>query len=98
MADIRVKTKNGRELAADSYTYVRCDGTVILRFYNPASCDDVISSVENCDFGVFDLTAGYPGGHRRELRLAGYEAADCMVTHKPAGTMLEIYLRKREVV
>lgn len=97
MADIHVITKDGQEIYADSYSFIRHDGMVILRFYNPESCDDMIEYAEGCDFGTFDITAEYPG-RKKEHHFVGYELANCVTEYKSAGTVLEIYLRKLEVV
>lgn len=97
VASIHVKTRDEREFDAASYTYNKYDGTVILRFYNPESCDDIIDYVVGCDFGTFDIEAEYPG-RKKEHHFVGYELANYVTEHKPAGTVLEFYLKKLEVV
>lgn len=97
MAEIHVITRDGQEIYADSYSFSRHDGTVILRFYNPESYDDIIKHVEGCDFGTFDMTAEYPG-RKKECHFVGYELTDCVTEHKSAGTVLEMYLKKLEVM
>lgn len=93
---VAVTTRDGRELYADSYSYNRHDGLVVLRFFNPDSCDDVIDSAAGGDFGAFDLIAEYPG-RKKEHHFVGYELANCLMEHKSSGSVLEMYLKKLEV-
>lgn len=91
-------TGDKQKIAVDSYSHDRKGCGVVLRIYNPASSDEVIDMMEKCNFSSFDLIAEYPGGRRKDSHFVLYELAGCTVTHKSAGTVLEIYLKKLEVV
>lgn len=94
MVDIKAVFNDKKELSIDSYTYDKFSEQVILRIYNPDSCDGTIEFIEQCDSSKFSIIANYPNKTKKQ-RFIKYSMNLSFISYSEAGVVLEIHFNKK---
>ncbi len=95
---VYIEFPDDKKFTVDSYSYSKYGGGIVLRAYNPASYEEKINYVKQCDFTSFDLRAEYPGSKQKNYHFVSYELDNCFISFKGSGVVLEFYLNKMEVL
>lgn len=94
MVDIKVVFNDKKKVAIDSYTYDKFSEQVILRIYNPNSCDEIIEFTTQCDSSKFSVIAKYPNKIKQQ-RFINYSMNLSFISYSEAGVILEMYFNKK---